>query len=213
MLLRTAFSNTKKFFQKTVESFKSFLSGGYERLPKNSPCSSFPCGGGGIHHQLKDNQSYKELDKVVYTSNSTSQIQLWDVVETEKQFFKGKSKKKSEASTPEKGYDQVDDQIKEKKNYSKKKKIVYDGKIYENISSNQKILMMRDQERRFLVAKKLKELEMLDNGNVEHVLDIEEVLHYYSRLTCPAYVDIVDKFFMDMYSELFNGQMLQRVGF
>jgi hypothetical protein len=51
------------------------------------------------------------------------------------------------------------------------------------------------------VAQKLKELEMMDVSNVEHVLDVEEVLHYYSRLTCPAYLDIVDKFFMDMYAE------------
>jgi hypothetical protein len=55
--------------------------------------------------------------------------------------------------------------------------------------------------RSFLVAQKLKELEMMDVSNVEHVLDVEEVLHYYSRLTCPAYLDIVDKFFMDMYAE------------
>ncbi|THF98523.1 hypothetical protein TEA_001166 [Camellia sinensis var. sinensis] len=41
---------------------------------------------------------------------------------------------------------------------------------------------------------------MVDKSNIEHVLDIEEVLHYYSRLTCPAYVDIVDKFFMDIWT-------------
>ena len=46
-----------------------------------------------------------------------------------------------------------------------------------------------------MVEQKLRELEMLDMNNVEYVLDIEEVLHYYSRLTCPAYLEIVDKFF------------------
>ncbi|KAK8654650.1 hypothetical protein V6N13_107257 [Hibiscus sabdariffa] len=51
------------------------------------------------------------------------------------------------------------------------------------------------------VAQKLKEIEMMDVSDVDHVLDIEEVLHYYSRLTCPTYVDIVDKFFMDICSE------------
>ena len=44
---------------------------------------------------------------------------------------------------------------------------------------------------------------MMDIINVDHVLDIE-VLYYYSRLTCPAYLDIVDKFFMDMYAEFFG---------
>ncbi|KAJ1393511.1 hypothetical protein SESBI_34874 [Sesbania bispinosa] len=56
-----------------------------------------------------------------------------------------------------------------------------------------------------MVEKKLRELEMLDMSNVDYVLDIEEVLHYYSRLTCPAYLEIVDKFFMEMYSEFFDG--------
>ncbi|KAL4193948.1 hypothetical protein AMTRI_Chr05g66320 [Amborella trichopoda] len=51
------------------------------------------------------------------------------------------------------------------------------------------------------VAQKLRELEMLERGNVEHVLDIEETLHYYSRLTCPFYVDIFNKFFLDMYPD------------
>ncbi|MED6133934.1 hypothetical protein PIB30_032734 [Stylosanthes scabra] len=52
------------------------------------------------------------------------------------------------------------------------------------------------------LAKKMKELEMMmDTGDVEHVLDIEEALHYYSRLKSPVYLDIVDKFFMDMHTE------------
>lgn len=50
-----------------------------------------------------------------------------------------------------------------------------------------------------VLAQKMKEMEMMDNvGDVEHLLDIEEALHYYSRLTSPVYLDIVDKFFMDM---------------
>ncbi|PSR96862.1 Colossin-B like [Actinidia chinensis var. chinensis] len=53
----------------------------------------------------------------------------------------------------------------------------------------------------YVLAQKMKELEMMELTDVDHVLDIEEVLHYYSCLKCPAYLDIVDKFFMDMYSE------------
>lgn len=51
------------------------------------------------------------------------------------------------------------------------------------------------------LAQKMKEFEMLDSGDVDHVLDIEEALHYYSRLTSPVYLDIVDQFFTDMHSE------------
>ncbi|CAN0901585.1 hypothetical protein LINGRAHAP2_LOCUS21499 [Linum grandiflorum] len=60
------------------------------------------------------------------------------------------------------------------------------------------------EKKSWWVARKLKELEMMDTSDVDHVLDIEEVLHYYSRLSCPEYLDIVDKFFMDVYSEFFS---------
>ncbi|KAF5949529.1 hypothetical protein HYC85_011522 [Camellia sinensis] len=41
----------------------------------------------------------------------------------------------------------------------------------------------------------------MDMNDVDHVLDIEEVFQTYSRLTCLVYLDIVDNFFVDMYSE------------
>ncbi|CAN1141954.1 hypothetical protein LINPERPRIM_LOCUS25738 [Linum perenne] len=53
------------------------------------------------------------------------------------------------------------------------------------------------------LVRKLKELQMADASNVDHVRDMEEILHYYSRLTCPEYVDIVERFFMDVYSDFF----------
>lgn len=55
----------------------------------------------------------------------------------------------------------------------------------------------------YALAKKMKELEMMNVGDMEHVLDVEEALHYYSRLKSPAYLSIVDRFFMEMYSEIF----------
>lgn len=190
MLLRTTLSNTKKFFQKTVENFKSFLSGGYQRLPKNSPCNSFPCGGGGaLDHQVNYSQSLKELGKFTREFGNDQEAN------------KGRISKKKETPTavlPRK------DELVGTRGNPRKKKILYEGKRY--YQDNPRSTRRSGRERSFLVARKLKELEMLDNGNVEHVLDIEEVLHYYSRLTCPAYVDIVDQFFTDMYSELLNGE-------
>ncbi|XP_021628075.1 uncharacterized protein LOC110626468 [Manihot esculenta] len=50
----------------------------------------------------------------------------------------------------------------------------------------------------YVLAKMMKELEMMDRSDMEHMWDVEEALHYYSRLRSPAYVDIVDKFFTDM---------------
>lgn len=55
--------------------------------------------------------------------------------------------------------------------------------------------------RGYVFVETMKELEIMDMNDVDHVLDIEEILHYYSRLTCPVYLDLVDTFFMDMYSE------------
>lgn len=56
------------------------------------------------------------------------------------------------------------------------------------------------RERRYcMVEEKLRELKMLDISNVDYVMDIEEVLYFYSRLTSPTYLEIVDRFFMEMY--------------
>ncbi|GER44170.1 GroES-like zinc-binding dehydrogenase family protein [Striga asiatica] len=52
-----------------------------------------------------------------------------------------------------------------------------------------------------LLARKMKDLEMMNMSDMDHVLDVEEVLHYYSRLNCPTYVEIVDKFFTEMHSD------------
>ncbi|GAB4842195.1 hypothetical protein Ancab_012153 [Ancistrocladus abbreviatus] len=38
----------------------------------------------------------------------------------------------------------------------------------------------------------------LKTGNAWSSLDVKEALYYYSRLTCPVYLDIFHKFFMDM---------------
>jgi len=53
-----------------------------------------------------------------------------------------------------------------------------------------------------VLAQKMKKLDMMESGDLEHVLDIEEALHYYSRLKSPVYLDIVDRFFIDINSDL-----------
>ncbi|KAL9232079.1 hypothetical protein vseg_007225 [Gypsophila vaccaria] len=58
-----------------------------------------------------------------------------------------------------------------------------------------------DHDGAYLLAQKMKDLDMMEVEDVNHVLDVEEALNYYSRLSCPAYVDIVDRFFMDMYQD------------
>ncbi|MCD7446869.1 hypothetical protein HAX54_017931 [Datura stramonium] len=53
-----------------------------------------------------------------------------------------------------------------------------------------------------ILAQKMKELEMMDEEDLDQMLDIKEVLYYYSHLKCPVYLDIVDRYFTDMYNEL-----------
>ncbi|KAK1360167.1 hypothetical protein POM88_044641 [Heracleum sosnowskyi] len=62
------------------------------------------------------------------------------------------------------------------------------------------------RERSYILAKKIRELEMLDAYNMDHVFDVHELLHHYSHLTCPVYLDIVDRFFVNMYPDLFLPQ-------
>ncbi|KAA8534984.1 hypothetical protein F0562_029987 [Nyssa sinensis] len=153
-------------------------------------------------------QSYRELDKFY--------VDFTNRLDSDRDKAKKRSKKKLSSpesnhqtevcngnfmkfakANPNKNYQE------EKREYQKKKRIVYEGKRKEEYLSCSKGVKERRQS---LVAEKIRELEMMDKSNVEHVLDIEEVLHYYSRLTCPAYLDIVDSFFMDMYNELFSMQ-------
>lgn len=56
------------------------------------------------------------------------------------------------------------------------------------------------------LVQKIEELEKMDVNNGDHVMDIDEVIHQYSLLTSPVYLDIVDKFFTDVYVELYVPQ-------
>ncbi|KAL1356670.1 hypothetical protein HN51_008656 [Arachis hypogaea] len=182
MLLRSSISSTKKFFQKTIKNFKSFFSPPeyYQRLPKSPPRPP--------HHNNHNPFSYP-LDMDTNTTTSYQELGLdhnhhhnyynsdfneeWDNSEQEKKAIIVKRSKQAE----------------KKKNHHNEE--------YGNRNQKKKDCSS------FIVEEKLRELEMLDISNVEYVLDIEEVLHYYSRLTCPAYLQIVDSFFMQIYSEFF----------
>jgi len=96
----------------------------------------------------------------------------------------------------------------EEKNRGKKRE------VFDNKNNEKRLTLQRGKqkdssytskdmrERKYcMVKEKLRELEMLDISNVDYAMDIEEVLYYYSRLTCPAYVEIVDRFFVEIYSD------------
>jgi hypothetical protein len=169
MLLRNSISSTKKFFRKTLQSFKSLFSGDYQRLPKTPP-----------HKQENE----------VYSTGSFMEFSP---------AYPGKKKKNHGVERREQN--RGDDQM------MKSVVVPHERKRRED-SSCSKGQNNRGGKTNWLVVQKLRELEMLDMSNVDHLLDIEEILHYYSRLTCPAYLDIVDKFFMDMCAEFFGAGTL-----
>ncbi|XP_019457413.1 PREDICTED: uncharacterized protein LOC109357809 isoform X2 [Lupinus angustifolius] len=181
MLLRS----TKKFFQKTLKNFKSFFSPSYyERLPKTP---------------LQNNHfSYS----VAATSLEKFYIEQWDS-EKEKEGNRRNKNKAALLSSPREQKSEVyngSSFISFSNAHNKKDQV----EKREEFDNQNKKRSLTHQRRLCIVEEKLRELEMLDMSNVDHVLDIEEVLHYYSRLTCPIYLEIVDRFFMQMYSEFFG---------
>lgn len=217
MLLRNSMSSTKKFFQKSLESFKSFFSGNsYQRMPKTSPYDN-PRTYNHLATDINVQNRFKAEDLDTFYDdfndrwendegkarkrNKKKRIPPSSAAKQEQDELNGSFMKFSKA-IPVKDY-QI--QKRDDYNYNPKNKLkgFQGGKKWQlENSSNYKDT--RDQGRSWLLAQKLKELEMMDVSNVDHVLDIEEVRHYYSRLTCPAYLDIVEKFFMDMYTEFFG---------
>ncbi|KAF6176340.1 hypothetical protein GIB67_011129 [Kingdonia uniflora] len=189
--------NTKKFFKTTIQTFKSLFFGDYQRLPKSPSYKS-----------LKTQQSLIELDN--FYNDFTNRWEL------SKDKVKAKSKRRRKKE--EKGKQLMEgDQDVYNGSFMKFSKKAHQRQQQQSIRD---ILRICDEEegeeekereetndfvsRRVEVTQKLKELELIDLNNVDHVMDIEEVLHYYSRLTCPFYVEIVDNFTMRMYSELFE---------
>lgn len=201
MLIRSSISNTKKLLQKTLQNFKSLFCQGYQKLPKTPPHNHFSC---SVAATTVMNM---ELEK--FYSDFTEQ---WD---SEIEKTRRRTKKKAALPTPpaKQEENKVDnhesfislnrtspakqrnemEKIEECDDQENKRSLTHQRGKQKHSTFNSKM------------EEKLRELENLDMSNVDYVLDIEEVLHYYSRLTCPIYLEIVDKFFMEMYSEFLSG--------
>ncbi|XP_004503436.1 uncharacterized protein [Cicer arietinum] len=190
MLLRSSISKYKKFFQKTLNKFKSLFSPNYQKLPKTKV------------RVIDNNRSYNnELEKFYkdFTEKCDSE--------------KGKSRKRNKKkivlpSSSEKQEEKIHNLVGLKNEMEKREEIEEDQRnkrrlIHQKGKKQDSSSMLKCKS---MMEKKLKELEMMEMSNVDYILDIEEVLHYYSRLTSPAYLEIVDKFFMEMYSEFFGSR-------
>ncbi|XP_076911264.1 uncharacterized protein LOC143569176 [Bidens hawaiensis] len=160
------FERTKKFFKKSIQTFKSCFSEGYERLPKTPSYNGRHSSGFSLEN------IYSEF------------VNDWEAKERVMEISYGKNANTLNHRKPSMmiGYHEVDKRETQK---------------HEGMSLRER------EEKKCLVTKRLKELEILDRNNVDHVLDIQKVIHFYSRITCPTYCEIVEKFFTEMYSEVF----------
>ncbi|XP_038880084.1 uncharacterized protein LOC120071772 [Benincasa hispida] len=173
MFLRASISNTKKFFKKTLCNFKSFFSNSYHRLPEAAPPFL------AVSEMDKDSTfhfipSQQEVQNGSFMKNNNPNAAL---------HFSKNTMDQTRKERVEKNEDGI------------KIEATHQRKTQENLEC------CSWKRRMCLVAKKLKELEKVDARNVDHAMDIQEVLHYYSRLTSPTFLEIVDKFFVDIFAE------------
>lgn len=190
MQLRESIQKTKKFFHKTLQNLKSLLFGGYQKLPKPATFNPFSCGNSNIkNHQIDQyytnfcNEWECDLEKAMTRKNNGIMVSKEPI--TDQNHVSNESSMKL-AKSPLKKKEEGGKEEKNKKSCQLRKG--------EQCSKSM-------NEGSYALAQRMKELEMMDVSDVEHVLDVEEALHYYSRLKSPVYLDMVDKFFTNMYTE------------
>lgn len=202
MLLRDSIQKTKNFFHKTVESLKSFIFVGYQKLSKPALPAPFSCTGNSRKKHQKDRfytdfcndwEAEAGVEAAAKMRNNNAMTLKQQMKEEDE--CSGSSLNFSETSPVKKNKKQTEGKDDEKK---KKKKQVGSSQLSKG---EEQYYYKRNGGEGYALAQKMKELEMMDVGDMEHVLDVEEAIHYYSRLKSPVYLSIVDKFFMDMYSE------------
>lgn len=186
MLLRETIRKTKLLLHKSLKNFKSFF-GGYQKLPRSLSFNPFLGRSGNTSRTYTSDQFYNEFYDMLQSDLSRMNRSEHDIsMRRPKEVEEPMGDAAAAATASAKKSPQK--KVKEKKNK---------GNFKKDLNSKNK-----NEEGVHDLAQKMKELEMADSGDVEHVLDIEEALHYYSRLTSPVYLDIVDKFFTDMHSEI-----------
>ncbi|KAJ6673669.1 hypothetical protein OIU85_012656 [Salix viminalis] len=180
MLLGNSLGTTKKFFQKTVQRFKSFFSGDpYQKIPKpparSDPRTSSFAAGIGMKAETNKDKEKSERDKkktaTAPSSSSAKQERDHDLNSGFMNLSKATAVKNYQFSRRREQDYRYDDPNNEmiKRSYARKRSPLDDSSGSKNITA---------EGRSFLVAQKLKGAR--DDG---------------------SYRDIVDKFFMDMYAE------------
>jgi hypothetical protein len=178
--LRKTIHKTKSFFNKRLKNFRSFFSGGYQKLPR-SLSFNFLCNMDNAKAYSSD-QFYNEFYDILQSDLSTMKM------------F-GKGKEPAMEDTARSGNFMC---------FSKQspQRSTYEGSVRSQLRKKEDLNSQNMNKGAHVLAQKMKKLDMMESGDLEHVLDIEEALHYYSRLKSPVYLDIVDRFFIDINSDL-----------
>ncbi|KAK1362923.1 Colossin-B like [Heracleum sosnowskyi] len=175
MVLRRSIRRVKIVFHKRLLNIKSLVSKRYNQLSRAPSFKSMPS---------SNHRKMQQVDDLYRDISEESETDHTEVVEAKKSTSVTKAipkdwnvSNRSLRSNAAKSFRKTTQEVRVKE----EKKIA--------------------QGRGCILAEKIKELEIVDAYDDDHIMDIEEALHHYSLLTCPAYQDIVDNFFMDMYSE------------
>ncbi|XP_059643569.1 uncharacterized protein LOC132285406 [Cornus florida] len=203
MLLRKTIQKTKILFHKTLQNLKSFLFGAYQKLHKDRP----------LNHFCSKNSSPTTQQLELFYTDFSEHLDS-DHDKTTKRKKKKKKNKKNvilakELMKEEEACNSCCIKLEEHSVVNIKNEVR--GEEEKKMGSSMREKRGESSSRsmnsgNYVLAQKMKELEMMDVNDVDHVLDVEEVLHYYSLLKSPVYLDIMDKFFTDTYSDLFVPQ-------
>ncbi|XP_016169518.1 uncharacterized protein LOC107612229 [Arachis ipaensis] len=198
MLPRETIHKARVLLQKTLRSFKSLVSGGYQKLPRSLSLNPFlRRSGNNARTYYSSDQFYNEFYDILQSDLNRIRIRNDDMsmIRSREPPAPASASVVEDAAKVEEGTSKKQSPLKKNKGETTTTTTTTTTLPLKNkkVSSN--------NNNNDALAKKMKELEMMDSGDVEHVLDIEEALHYYSRLTSPVYLDIVDKFFIDMHNE------------
>ncbi|KAJ8535918.1 hypothetical protein K7X08_034319 [Anisodus acutangulus] len=197
MLLKKTIQKTKNFLHKTPHNLKSFLFGGHQKLPKAdrqfNPFSSVRKRVSGSKRISKS--TIQEIDDLY-----RDYYQQWhqpDHNETSERKISGKNARKYQGMAEG---DCSESQRKISVRFGTKD-IERERRKEEEKKGREVLTRSTSSKEGLTLLQKMEELEMMEGEDLDHVLDVEEVLRCYSLLSSPVYVDIVDRFFMDMYTE------------
>lgn len=196
MLLKKTIQKTKNFLHKTPHNLKSFLFGGHHKLPKAArhfnPFFSVSKRFSGSKRITKT--TVKELDDLY--KDYYQQWQQPDHNDIPERKITSRNARKFPGMAEG---DYSESQRKLSVRFGVED-IERDGRK-EDEKKGREVLTRSTSKGSLTLLQKMEELEMMEGENMDHVLDIEEVLQCYTLLNSPVYVDIVDRFFMDMYTE------------